>query len=200
MEENYLIVGLGNPGKEYEKTRHNVGFMVLDALCAHYQMEFRLKEKVQGWVATKEINGKRVFLLKPKTYMNLSGESVRSAVDFWKIGISNLLVVADDAEILFEEFRLKRDSGSGGHNGLKSIESSLGTNAYARLRVGIGKNQDLSDHVLTPFTEEESKKLREILEKARGIIELWMFEGIYKAMNCANIRAKEKLLKREDLE
>jgi PTH1 family peptidyl-tRNA hydrolase len=134
------------------------------------------------------------------TYMNLSGNAVRLAVDFWKIEASELLVVADDAEIPFEEFRLKKDSGSGGHNGLKSIESSLGTNSYARLRVGIGKGGEMIQHVLSPFSMEETQKLGDIVDRAVKIIESWLLEGMNKAMNGANIRSKEKLLKREDLE
>jgi PTH1 family peptidyl-tRNA hydrolase len=183
-----LIVGLGNPGKKYDGTRHNVGFAALDLFAKKHQLLFRKKEAWKGAVAESEIGGQSVILLKPMTYMNLSGESVRLVAEYLEIGLSQLLIVVDDVAIPLEQLRLRVNSGPGGHNGLKSIEECLQTNEYARLRIGVGDRMsgDLTEHVLGQFSEEESKLLPGVLERAVRAIELWLEKGLTSAMDFAN--------------
>ena len=190
----YLIVGLGNVGKEYENTRHNIGFSIVDAIAGRYKEAFKKKSRLKGELAEVVIEGEKVLLLKPSTYMNRSGEAVRAIIDFFKIkDYSRLLVVVDDVAIPFGEFRLKAEGGSGGHKGLESISDCLGTLLYPRLRVGVGdrKHGDLASHVLGNFNEAERDKLPEIINKALEIIHLWLVQGLEIAMNQANIRNKE---------
>jgi len=146
-----LIVGLGNPGKKYERTRHNVGFLVVDALA-------------------KAIDDPKIIILKPDTYMNRSGEAVRETMQFRKIPVKNLLVISDDADLPFGEIRVREKGSSGGHKGLQSIIDTLGTNAFTRVRVGIGRpdnpNTPLEDWVLGTWSAEEKKNLPDIIEKA----------------------------------
>ena len=137
----YLIVGLGNPGIVYENTRHNVGFKVVKSLAKKYGLKFKDEKKFKAKVAKGNILGFEVYLLLPKTYMNESGVAVKKAKDYLKIDMKNILIVVDDADINFEEFRLKEDSASAGHKGLKSIQQHLNTQKYARLRVGIGREK-----------------------------------------------------------
>ncbi|MBN2478592.1 MAG: aminoacyl-tRNA hydrolase [Parachlamydiales bacterium] len=190
--EKVLIVGLGNPGILYENTRHNIGFKVVKALAKKYKLEFKKDKKLKSKIAFGNILGYEVLLQLPLTYMNLSGNAVKAAKDYYKINLDKLLVVVDDADILFEEFKIKTDSGSGGHNGLKSIESSLNSQNYARLRVGIGKSEnELKSHVLKRFTKEEKQKLDDIIDLAISFIEIWLEKGIDTAANKANIRLKK---------
>lgn len=193
-DAGHLIVGLGNVGKEYKGTRHNIGFMIVDALAEKYNEVFQKKARLKGELAQIIIEGKKVFLLKPSTYMNSSGEAVRAAIDFFKIeNFSNLLIIADDIAIAFGEFRLKPEGGSGGHKGLESIALHLGSQSYPRLRVGVGdrKSGNLVSHVLGNFNEAEKNELPEIVGKAIEIIHLWLMQGFEIAMNQANIRNKE---------
>lgn len=193
-DENYLIVGLGNIGKEYTGTRHNLGFIVVDAIAKKYNEIFQKKSRLKGELSQVVIEGKKIFLLKPSTYMNNSGEALKATIDFFKIkAFSNLLVIIDDVAIPFGEFRLKTEGGSGGHKGLGSIVEHLGSSSFIRLRVGVGdrKNGDLASHVLGNFNEVEKKELPEIINKAIEIIHLWLMQGLEIAMNQANIRNKE---------
>lgn len=194
MKENYLIVGLGNIGKAYEKTRHNIGFIVVDALAEKYKVSFQKKARLKGEIAELVIEEKKVFLLKPTTYMNNSGESVRAVIDFFKIAICNILVIVDDIAIPFGEFRLRQGSGPGGHKGLESLERSLGSSDYPRLRIGIGdrKEGDLVSHVLGGFTKSELDQLPEVIKNAIEIIHLWLMQGMVFAMNQTNVRKKDK--------
>jgi peptidyl-tRNA hydrolase, PTH1 family len=193
-DDLFLIVGLGNIGKEYKGTRHNVGFTIIETLANDYKAEFKSKAKVNGELAQLVIDGKKVYLLKPTTYMNNSGVALRSAIDFFKIkNLSSVLVVVDDIAIPFGELRLKEEGGTGGHKGLLSIEIHLGSNRYSRLRIGVGDKQggDLISHVLGNFNEMEREELPKIIKKAIEIIHLWLMQGIVVAMNQANIRNKE---------
>jgi PTH1 family peptidyl-tRNA hydrolase len=185
---SYLIVGLGNPGEEYEKTRHNMGFLAVGALARKWGWSFKKSSKFKGVLAKGKIDEKNVFLLLPETYMNLSGEAVRLAVDYFQIETGHLLVVVDDVDIPFGEFRLKEHSGSGGHKGLQSVEMYLEGSAYPRIRIGIGNRKEgsLEEHVLTPFSQEEARELPRILGEAVELIELWLKEGLTQAMNRAN--------------
>ena len=172
----YLIVGLGNPGKRYEKTRHNLGFMVLRGLAEKYGLNFRTAQHVHGELAVGEVKGKSLLLLMPMTYMNLSGQAVKEAVMYYKVDLSHLLILSDDINLEFGTLRLRQEGSSGGHNGLKSIESSLQTQHYARLRVGIDDrlNGDLADYVLDRFSEQELEQLSPIIEKGIAMIETWL--------------------------
>ncbi|OGN61823.1 MAG: aminoacyl-tRNA hydrolase [Chlamydiae bacterium RIFCSPHIGHO2_12_FULL_27_8] len=187
--ENFLIVGLGNPGILYENTRHNIGFKVVKALGKKYNLEFKKDKKLNSKIAFGKILNKEVLLLLPLTYMNNSGQAVRNCLDYYKVDIKNILVVVDDTEISFEEFRLKKDSSSGGHNGLKSIEHFLKTNSYKRLRIGVGRSGvELSKFVLQRFSKDEKPKLKNIIEKSIEIIEGFLTEGFEKTSNIGNIK------------
>ncbi len=193
MASNYLIAGLGNPGILYSKTRHNIGFQVVKAFADKYEMSFKKNSKLQGYVANSVIDEKSIYLLMPSTYMNNSGIAVRLCKNFYKIDIPKILIVVDDVEIPFGEFRIKKDSGSGGHNGLKSIEENLKSKEYIRLRVGVGKEERkcLKSYVLNRFSKVEKKQLDEIINQAVDIIEIWIKDGLEKAANIANVRKKE---------
>ena len=190
MENEYLIVGLGNPGREYERTRHNAGFMVVERLAALWKVEWSLEKKFSARVAKAERDGKRVWLCQPQTYMNLSGESVGAMLGFRKIPATRLLVVVDDADLPFGGIRLRSGGSSGGHHGLESIEQHLGTREYARQRIGIGRQdqsvRQISGHVLAQFSPAERDLLEKILQKACDQVECWVGFGVAKAMNQFN--------------
>ncbi len=157
-----LIVGLGNPGREYEKTRHNVGFMLLDLFAQRHHLEFT-KSKMSGLYAEGYIGDEKVILLKPQKYMNLSGEVVVDIMKFYKIPVSDLLVISDDLDLPIGRYKLKQKGSCGGHNGLRNIELHLGTQEYKRLKIGIShdKNMDTADYVLGKFSVEDQKVLKE---------------------------------------
>ena len=166
-----LIVGLGNIGREYENTRHNVGFKALDKVLTKYNLE--LKTKFDGYYVKTIINNEQVILLKPAKYMNLSGEVVKKYVDFFKIEIEDILIISDDLDQEVGNFKLKQKGSSGGHNGLKDIERHLGTDHYKRLKIGISNNKliDTKDYVLGKITKEENATLTEIYKIVPNIIE-----------------------------
>ena len=184
----YLIVGLGNPGKQYEKTRHNIGFSALDLMAQKFGLEFKNQLKMRGTWVEGTICDQPCVLLKPLTFMNLSGDSVSCVMRYQPIDLAHLLIVTDDVSIPFGMMRLKINSGAGGHNGLKSIEESLQTIRYARLRLGVGDRTegDLSSHVLGRFTSEEEVALPAFLERAVEAIEIFIKNGITRAMDFAN--------------
>lgn len=183
-----LIVGLGNPGKTYDGTRHNVGFEAIDKLAKKHQLEFRKKPELKGMVAEGQIGNDSVLLLKPQTYMNLSGEAVALTMRYFRIDLSRLLIIADDVALPLGQLRMRINSGSGGHNGLKSVEDLLQTNRYARLRVGVSDRAegDLAEHVLSRFTSQEETLLPGVLERAVQAVEIWLDKGITSAMNQVN--------------
>ena len=162
-----LIVGLGNPGKEYENTRHNIGFIFLDYFAESNNIKID-KEKYNGLYAQTIINGEKVILLKPLSYMNLSGEVVKRYVDYFKINIDDILIINDDLDMNFGKIRLRPDGSSGGHNGLKNIALHLGTENFKRLKIGISndKSIDTKDYVLGKFSKEE----KEIINGLKGEI------------------------------
>lgn len=171
-----LIVGLGNPGEAYQKTRHNLGQMVLSAFAKKHQLSFKRERAVKGQLAKGEVGERRVFLLFPTTYMNLSGGAVIKALRFCNLSIKELLVLSDDSALPFGMLRYRPKGSSGGHNGLKDIAEKLGTQEYARLRLGIGEPSliSLERYVLQRFTEEEEKKIDEIAAEASCFIEEWL--------------------------
>ena len=190
----FLVVGLGNPGRAYEETRHNIGFQILSLFAAKQRWAFRNVAALQSNIAQGVIGEKKILLLQPLTYMNSSGEAVRGCVNYFKVGLTQMMVVCDDIAIPFGALRMKTCGSSGGHNGLKSIESHLGTQAYARLRVGVGDrlHGDLADYVLAPFKEEEKQTLPKIVEQAASALECWLNKGIVQAMQFANACQEEK--------
>jgi PTH1 family peptidyl-tRNA hydrolase len=184
----FLLVGLGNPGKKYEKTRHNIGFAALDLLAQKRGWKFRKSLKLQGALAEGTIAEVPCLLLKPLTFMNLSGEAVALAFRYRPLEIERMLVLLDDVAIPFGQMRLKINSSSGGHNGLKSIEECLQTQRYARLRLGVGDRieGDLSNHVLGRFSAEEEKLVPDLLERAVAVAELFIEKGLTRAMELAH--------------
>ncbi len=187
MESMHLIVGLGNPGAEYAKTRHNVGFLLVGELAARWQTDWANERKFSARIARAERNGRRVLLCQPQTFMNLSGETVRALVDFYQLPrpLSGLLVAMDDADLPLGEIRLRTEGGSGGHHGLESIEQHLGTNEFARLRLGIGRKdgaREITDYVLGRFSSTEAALMEKVLNRAVGQMECWLDDGIEKAM------------------
>lgn len=183
-----LIVGLGNFGKTYDRTRHNVGFAAVDKFAAKHALKFKEQSAFKGLVAQGKVGTDSVFLLKPLTYMNLSGEAVVALMRYHKIDLSRLMIVTDDVALPLGQLRIRINSGSGGHNGLQNIEELLQTNRYARLRIGVGDREegDLSDHVLGKFSEEEEKLFPDVLERVVQTLEIWLDKGITSAMNFAN--------------
>ena len=153
----YLIVGLGNPGKDYERTRHNVGFVAIDYLSSVYNIKMT-KLKFKGVYGEGNIGGEKCILLKPQTYMNLSGESVREAADFYKIPAENVIIICDDISLPVAKIRIRRNGSDGGHNGLKSIISHIGGNNFPCVKIGVGEtphpDYDLADCVLGKFTKD----------------------------------------------
>ncbi|MGN1213937.1 MAG: aminoacyl-tRNA hydrolase [Bacteroidaceae bacterium] len=184
---NFLIVGLGNIGDDYRNTRHNIGFCVVDALAAEAGVTF--EDKRYGFVAEMRLRGHKLILLKPSTYMNLSGNAVRYWANQKKIDLDRLLIVSDDLALPFGTLRLKPSGSEGGHNGLKSITQCLGTNQYARLRFGIGNEFSRGhqiDFVLGQFSADESNLLKERITKATEAIKAFALSGINFAMNNYN--------------
>lgn len=160
-----LIVGLGNPGKEYEKTKHNMGFRAIDEIAKHNSVEIN-KNKFNGLYA--EINNnEKIILLKPQMYINLSGDVIKKYVDFYKIDINDILIICDDLDTTIGNIKIKYKGSSGGHNGLKNIESNLKTNEYKRIKIGISNNKevDTKDYVLSKFSKEEEKIIDEVIKK-----------------------------------
>ena len=183
----YLIVGLGNIGEEYRETRHNIGFMVLDALAKASNIVF--KDGRYGATSTLSIKGRQMLLLKPSTYMNLSGNAVRYWMQQEKIPLENVLIVVDDLALPFGTLRLKGKGSDAGHNGLKHIAATLGTQNYARLRFGIGNDFPKGgqiDFVLGHFDEESMKLMPERLEVAQEIIKSFCLAGLNITMNQYN--------------
>jgi len=180
-----LIVGLGNPGKRFEATRHNIGFMVLDKLAAEWEVELKHKSFNALW-GKRTIAGNNLLLAKPQTFMNLSGTAVRQLQSFFKTDISNLIVIHDDLDLPFGAIRLKSGGGTAGHKGLASIESNLGTSGFIRVRLGIGKPVDKSrieGYVLEPFRKEEQEVLSELLQWAADASAEIVLNGLQKAIS-----------------
>ena len=183
-----LVVGLGNPGRKYQGTRHNVGFDVISELARRHARS-DAKKKFQGEVVEAESRGERLLLLCPHTFMNLSGSSVLEARDFYKIDNSNLLVVCDDFQLPLTKVRLREKGSSGGQKGLSDVIRRLGTNEIPRLRIGVGElpdGWDPADFVLGKFTKEQQSDKEAIIVTAADAVELWAASGIATAMNRYN--------------
>ena len=190
MEPVFLIVGLGNPGRDYARTRHNAGFLLLDTLAAAWRVEWAARRKFNARVARADRGDRRIFLCEPETYMNASGEAVSALMKFYKVSPPQLLVAVDDADLPLGTLRLRPDGSSGGHHGLESVERHLGTRAYARLRIGIGRRaadqREITDWVLAAFRKEEAPLLENVLQTGCEQIECWLSAGVREAMNRFN--------------
>ncbi|HYE30127.1 MAG TPA: aminoacyl-tRNA hydrolase [Methylomirabilota bacterium] len=190
MHSLSLIAGLGNPGAEYARTRHNIGFLLADLLAERWKVNWKEERKFRARVGQGTLGERRLVLCEPLTYMNASGEAVASVRDFYKVPNSQLLVLVDDADLPFGALRLRGDGSTGGHHGLESVESHLGTRQYARLRLGIGRRdqtvRDIHDHVLGRFSADEMPALTKILDRAANQVECWLNEGLAKAMSLYN--------------
>lgn len=182
-----LIVGLGNPGREYEKTRHNIGFMCIDEIANYFNVNFNLN-KFNGLYTTFNYNGDKVILLKPQKYMNLSGEVIADFVNYYKIINTDILIICDDLNLPVGKIRLRSKGRSGGHNGLKNIELMLATDEYKRLKIGIGNNneKDMKDFVLGKFNSEEMKILEQTISKTDELLEQYLEENFEKLMSKYN--------------
>ncbi|NRT74650.1 aminoacyl-tRNA hydrolase [Clostridium beijerinckii] len=182
----FLIVGLGNPGNEYENTRHNIGFKVIDNIAKEYNIEIN-RQKFKGMYGEGFINGKKVMLLKPTTYMNLSGESVREVVDFYNLSNDEILVIYDDISLEVGKLRIREKGSAGGHNGIKSIIAHLNSEIFSRIKVGVGQpNGDLVKHVLGKFTKEETAILSESVEASTRAAAEIIKSDVKTAMNQFN--------------
>ena len=185
----HLIVGLGNPGAEYAKTRHNAGFMLVERLAEQWKSSWANERKFVSRIAKAERNGGKVLLCEPQTFMNLSGEAVGALVKYYQLPLEKVLIVVDDADLPLGEIRLRPGGGSGGHHGLESVTQHLGSREYARLRIGIGRKDEarqITGHVLGKFAAEENALLEKVLERAAGQMECWLSAGLQKAMSQFN--------------
>ena len=189
FKDMYIIVGLGNPGSKYAGTRHNIGFNVITRIADDYNISMNIN-KHKAVCGAGFIGGNKVLLAMPQTYMNLSGESVRALVDFYKIDVEDeLIIVYDDISLDVGRMRIRAKGSAGGHNGIKSIIAHLGTDVFPRIKMGVGgkpEGWDLADYVLGRFSDEENKILREMLGKASDACRDYMALGLNEAMNRYN--------------
>jgi len=195
LSETYLIVGLGNPGKDYEYTRHNLGFLVVAHLAKQNKLKFSANIIRQGLTAHGNIFGKDVYLLLPSTYVNHSGRAIKELTAKQGIDLDKILVVSDDISLNFGQLRLRSGGSAGGHNGLTSIVEHLKTKDFNRLRLGIGlakRKADVVDYVLGEFSREEKKKLGDFIQEASECCEAWLGQGLGIAMNQFNRRKDDE--------
>jgi peptidyl-tRNA hydrolase, PTH1 family len=184
-----VIAGLGNPGKQYERTRHNVGFMAAELLARRHGLKFD-KMMSKGLVALGEIGNVKVALVKPQTFMNVSGECVGPIMKFYKSLPDDLVVMYDELDIPFAQVRMKPSGGAGGHNGMKSIIQRISSQEFARIRLGIGRppgRMDPAAFVLQPFATAEQIDVEEMIARAADAVEIWLREGVAIAMNRTNV-------------
>jgi len=179
-----LVVGLGNPGREYKNTRHNVGFMVLD----NYLGKVNWKTKMENYYYLEEVNGEQIMYIKPLTYMNLSGLAVSKIVNFYKIDMKDILIIQDDLDMSIGTYKIKRNSSSGGHNGIKSIISELKSEEFGRLKIGIDKSSQIpvDKYVLGKFSTDEMNAINENMETFKNIVDTFIKKGIEEAMALYN--------------
>ncbi|ABX40500.1 aminoacyl-tRNA hydrolase [Lachnoclostridium phytofermentans] len=184
----YIIIGLGNPTREYEATRHNIGFDAITRLADDNNISLDTK-KHKAICGKGMIGGEKVILAKPQTYMNLSGESVRELIDFYKVTKEEIIVIYDDISLDVGQLRIRTKGSAGGHNGIKNIIAHLGSDEFCRIKIGVGdkpKNWDLADYVLARFPKEEEPAIREALEKVSKACETILRDGAKVAMNLFN--------------
>lgn len=183
-----LIIGLGNPGAKYAGTRHNIGFSAVTALADAYGIDIKTKE-CRGLTGTGVIDGVKVKLVQPQTFMNLSGECVRALMDFYKVPADDILVICDEVSLPTGKLRIRAKGSAGGHNGMKNIIAQIGTSDFARLRIGVGEKPEgwnLADHVLAHFPKEEEEAVRDALKKTVAAVQCFLSDGIAETMNRFN--------------
>ncbi len=190
MEQWHLIVGLGNPGAEYARTRHNAGFLVAERLGQEWRADWRQEDRFRARMARGQHAGQRWILCQPQTFMNASGEAVAAVSGFYRVPPARVLVVVDDADLPLGTLRLRSEGSSGGHHGLESVERCLGTQAYPRLRLGIGRRTEdgrqITGYVLGRFSRDENAWLDAVLERAAAAAGCWLGDGVTVAMNRFN--------------
>jgi PTH1 family peptidyl-tRNA hydrolase len=190
MDAPFLVAGLGNPGVEYARTRHNIGFQVVECLARRWGCSWEDSRRLRARLARASFAGQRGWLCQPLTYMNLSGEAIGAALDYYQVPLTRLLVIVDDADLPLGVLRLRPEGSSGGHHGLESIQQHVGTTAFARLRVGIGRQagqpRELASHVLSRFGAEEMMVAEKAVERAASQVECWLTSGAQAAMNLFN--------------
>jgi peptidyl-tRNA hydrolase, PTH1 family len=190
-----LIVGLGNPGPKYVRTRHNIGFDLLDRLAQRWQISLNEQRRFQGDCGEGLVAGQKLYLLKPNTFMNKSGQSVRAVLDWYKLSPQQVLTLYDDMDLPVGRLRLRLNGSAGGHNGMKSLIAHLGTSEFPRLRIGIGRSpdsgiaQETISHVLGRFAPQEQRLLGEVLDMATDAVELALKQGVEKSMSLYNGRS-----------
>ncbi|MBJ7449988.1 MAG: aminoacyl-tRNA hydrolase [Parachlamydiales bacterium] len=186
--EDRLIIGLGNPGREYQNTRHNLGFMVIDLLAHQMNLSFKNEHFFKAHAAAGKTDSGKLILVKPQTYMNLSGEAVKKIADYYKIPPSKILVVADDAALPLGKLRLRSDGSCGGHRGLQSIQEYLQTTYFPRLKIGIGLPvmMAMEEWVLASFTKKELDEVEEAVKEAAQAVDLWLKEPMNLVMTKVN--------------
>jgi PTH1 family peptidyl-tRNA hydrolase len=188
-----LIVGLGNPGREYRETRHNVGFMVVEEIARRYALTWsQAPAQVPDAIIAKRYGTDPFLLAKPLTFMNLSGNAVAALARYYDVAVGDLLIVIDEAALPFGKLRARARGSAGGHNGLKSVIDRLGTTEFSRLRLGVGRGddrKDLGDHVLSIFERSERAELESFITRAADAVEMFVAEGILKVMNTYNPEA-----------
>lgn len=183
-----LVAGLGNPGNRYRKTRHNVGFMAIDDLAGHFSIDLT-QNKFDANLGRGVIRERPVILVKPQAFMNQSGPPIRKVADFFKIPVPDILVIHDDIDVVFGDAKIKEKGGDGGHRGVKSLRDTLGSDAFIRLRMGVGRPMapmSATDHVLGRFNPEEQRVLGLIIERARDAVTTILYSGVKEAMNRFN--------------
>jgi PTH1 family peptidyl-tRNA hydrolase len=189
MENLYLIVGLGNPGAEYARTRHNAGFLVVERLAERWHLIWTDEKKFKARVAKGRHDGRRALLCEPRTFMNASGEAVAAVRGFYEVPLQRLLVIVDDADLPLGHLRLRPGGSSGGHHGLESLEQHLGSREYPRLRIGIGRKpgaREITGHVLSRFDSTEAALADKVFNVASDQAQTWLEAGIQKAMSQFN--------------
>lgn len=188
MERDVLVVGLGNPGPKHAWNRHNIGFMVLDELVRITPFPASWQEKLSGQIAKITLDGISYTLLKPLTYMNLSGRSVNRTVHYFGFDLGQLIVVHDEIDLPFESMRIKNGGGTAGHKGITSIKNELGDGGFVRVRMGVGRpaHGSVSDYVLSDFSKEEQAVLPELLSRGSKAVQAIATEGVVSAMNAFN--------------
>ncbi len=200
MEKLYVVAGLGNPGGKYENTRHNVGFDAIDILSARYGIKVS-KLRHKALTGEGDIKGARVLLAKPQTFMNLSGESIREIVDWYKIPVHNLILIYDDVDLPLGRLRIRPKGSSGTHNGMKSVIYQLQSDDFPRIRIGINKapeGWELADYVLSRFTQDERKIINESIIKSAEAAAAIVSSGVETAMNTYNISQTDGLNDKSD--
>ena len=190
-----LIVGLGNIGKEYEATRHNIGFMVADAIAKKHEVSFN-KEERDAMVAEFRVGGEKILIIKPTTFMNDSGVAVGQFARFYNIAPEDIVIIHDDMDLPVGFLRIRPNGSSGGHNGIKSVQSHLGTDGFVRFRVGIGhpvhEHKVVLDYVLTKFNQEEQKIMTNTIDNVANAADAWITDELEKVMNKYNSKKAKK--------